>query len=161
MQARQAGCGRLHGVVDGPILLLLARRVRGLGNLDGIHAAAVHHDAQQRVGVLRTEAQFGPLVDERLGIAIGHARLADGKARAQRQRVRAVRLEALDDGFDRVVEVSLIGNGISLGRVGALVVLFHDVPRFARLITPCRFLLSASSDFTLRRDGRTENVRSS
>ena len=125
------------------------------------------------MGVLRAEVQLGTLADERLGLAIGHARLADGKARAQRQRVRAVRLEALDDGFDRVVEVSLIGNGISpvrvgapigsvsLGRVGALVVLFHDVPRFARLITPCRFLLSASSDFTLRRDGRTENVRSS
>ena len=95
------------------------------------------------------------------------------QARAQRQRVRAVRLEALDDGFHRVVETLVGSNGVglvrvgtligsvSLGRVGALVVLSHDVPRFARLITPCRFLLSASSDFTLRRDGRTENVRSS
>ena len=125
------------------------------------------------MGVLRAEVQLGTLADERLGLAIGHARLADGKARAQRQRVRAVRLEALDDGFHRVVETLVGSNGVglvrvgtligsvSLGRVGALVVLSHDVPRFARLITPRRFLLSASSDFTLRRDGRTENVRSS
>ncbi|MFR1638348.1 MAG: hypothetical protein ACLSVD_03730 [Eggerthellaceae bacterium] len=107
----------------------------GSGTSSGFHASAIDHDAQQRVGVLRAEVQLGTLADERLGLAIGHARLADGKARAQRQRVRAVRLEALDDGFDRVVEVSLIGNGISpvrvgapigsvsLGRVGALVVL--------------------------------------